>query len=57
MVWVLEKLPALLTAELALFCGKGSRRPLHGLCQACVPARQPLASWRNGMSHTHEYTE
>lgn len=36
MAWVLEKLPALLAAELALFCGKGSGRPLQGLCQACA---------------------
>ena len=56
MVWVLERLPALLAAELALLRGKGSGRPLQGLGQACVPARQPLGlleEWHE----SHEYTE
>lgn len=51
MMWVLEKLPALLAVELALFHGEGSRRPLQGLGQARVPARRS-SSWRNGVSHT-----
>lgn len=43
MLWVLEKLPALLTTELAFFCGKASRRPPIGVSDRPVsPAWQPL---------------